>query len=322
MAGADELSELEARVKESAANYNAAVARQEELAAEIEELDGKIAKLEKELPKQQERSDESCRALYKYSSDTTSVVSMLLSAESFTDALAMIDSYNWIIEYNVAELVKTRDMKEELEGSRAKVQDDKDEADAQAAAAAESLASAKAAREEARQRALEAQRAEEEARQQEIANSDASDSEKKTQAKQAEEESSSTSADNVGWEDDKTAFVNKWAPRIDAYLSGSPTAGTGKTYAAAAWDNGVDPRWAPAISCVESSKGAACFASYNAWGYGGSGFSSWADGINTVVSALGSSLYGGYLTKAAAQTYCPPTWQNWYSECAAEMSSI
>ena len=126
----------------------------------------------------------------------------------------------------------------------------------------------------------------------------------------------------MGWSADKSDFVSDWAPRIDAYLSGSPMAGTGEYYAAAAWDNGVDPRWAPAISYVESSKGAVCFRSHNAWGYGSYSFGSWEEGINRVVSALGGSLYGGYLTREAAATYCPSNPGHWYNSCAEQMAQI
>ena len=63
----------------------------------------------------------------------------------------------------------------------------------------------------------------------------------------------------------KEAFVSEWTSRINAYLAGSPLAGQGATFAEAAWSNGVDPRWSPAISNTESSKGAHCFLPYNAW---------------------------------------------------------
>ena len=66
----------------------------------------------------------------------------------------------------------------------------------------------------------------------------------------------------------KEAFISTWSQRIDAYLSGSPLAGQGVTFATAAWEYGVDPRWSPAISNTESSKGAVCFKPYNAWGWG------------------------------------------------------
>ena len=62
-------------------------------------------------------------------------------------------------------------------------------------------------------------------------------------------------------------YVVKWTKRIDKYLKNSNMAGCGKYYALAAWKNSIDPRWAPAISCVESGKGAAYVSgTYNAWG--------------------------------------------------------
>jgi peptidoglycan hydrolase CwlO-like protein len=330
----DDLDALESKVKQSAAAYNSAVSRTQELKNEISELNEKIAKLEKKLPAQKKRSNRSYRALYKYQYDTSSVVMMLLNSSSLTEMLATLDSYNRIIEYNTSEIKKTIKMENEYKESKSKLESDKQEAEQQQSNAYSALQEAKQARKEAQQRAIQKQK-EEAAAQKAAAQAKlkaAKTKEEKASAKKevkaAEEEesssksSTSSSASNVGWSSSKTAFVNKWAPRINAYLSGSPTAGTGKYYAAAAWDNGVDPRWAPAISCVESSKGAACFASYNAWGYGSSRFSSWEDGINTVVGALGSSMYGGYLTRAAAATYCTSNPSSWYSNCKAEMAKI
>lgn len=322
------VDQAETEVSRTAAAYDEAVAEQDRLAAEIESLQGKIGKLEKELPIQEERSDESCVALYKLSGIDSSVVATLLSAKSITDAVAILDSYNYIINHNVKQMEHTAKMKAELEDSLNQVESDKASADEAANQAQSALESAKKAREEAQARAEQAQAAEaaaaKKAAEEKIAAAATKKEKKKAQAEAKQEESSSSNASvsNVNWSSGKVAFVNKWAPRINSYLSGSPMAGCGKAYAAAAWENGVDPRWAPAISCVESSKGAVCFASYNAWGYGGSGFSSWTDGINTVVGALGSSMYGGALTKAAAQTYCPPNWQHWYSTCASEMAKI
>ena len=53
---------------------------------------------------------------------------------------------------------------------------------------------------------------------------------------------------------DRDTFIAEWAPRIDAYMAGYPLAGYGSVFAAAAWDYGVDPRFSPAISWVESSR--------------------------------------------------------------------
>jgi len=112
-----------------------------------------------------------------------------------------------------------------------------------------------------------------------------------------------------------------WAARIDAYLAGSPLAGYGSTFAAAAATYGVDPRFSPAISCVESGKGAVCFLPHNAWGWGSSSWPDWETAIYDHVAGLASG-YGGTLTLEGAMRYCPPTYQEWYSSVLAEMNSI
>lgn len=319
---ADEEAEaLEAQVKSSADAYNDAISRQEELTAEIATLDARIAELEAKLPAQRERSDESIRALYKYEYDSSSVLMMLLESTSVTDMLAIVDSYNWIIEYNTTEIQSAIQMESELKNAREKLANDKANVDKAAQDALDSLQQAREARERVAARAAAAQAAEQQASQY-VINSDSASADEKEAASAASNAASSASASHVGWSADKSDFVSDWAPRIDAYLSGSPMAGTGEYYAAAAWDNGVDPRWAPAISYVESSKGAVCFRSHNAWGYGSYSFGSWEEGINRVVSALGGSLYGGYLTREAAATYCPSNPGHWYNSCAEQMAQI
>lgn len=261
----EEADQLEAQVKSSADAYNDAVTRQEELAAEIAELDARIAELEAKLPAQRERSDESIRALYKYEYDSSSVLMMLLESTSVTDMLAIVDSYNWIIEYNTAEIQSAIKMENELKSAKQQLETNKADVDKAAQDALSSLQQAREARERMAARAAAAQAAEQQANQY-ILNSSLASAEEKQAASEANNSASSANASNVGWSSDKSQFVNEWAPRINAYLSGSPMSGTGVAYAAAAWDNGVDPRWAPAISYVESSKGAVCYRSYNAWG--------------------------------------------------------
>ncbi len=335
----DAVSDLERQVQESASTYDAAVAYQDELASQISALNGTIAELEEKLPAQQEQCDESLVALYKYSYDSGSIVQMLIDSKSIIDMLTLVDQYNWVIDHHLGEIMQTAQMKSDLESSRTQLASDKAAADTAASDAASALSAAKAARQKAAEEAAAKQKAEAEAaakqkqdaEQKVAAAQQSGDAQAQAQAQsemaaaEAAEQAgggSGSSSGNVDWSADKTAFVNEWAARIDDYLSGSPTAGTGKYYAAAAWDNGVDPRWAPAISCIESTKGAYCFRSHNAWGYGSSGFSSWEEGINTVVRGLGGSLYGGHLTQEAARTYCPPTWQDWYANVSAEMSKI
>lgn len=143
---ADEEAEaLEAQVKSSADAYNDAISRQEELTAEIATLDARIAELEAKLPAQRERSDESIRALYKYEYDSSSVLMMLLESTSVTDMLAIVDSYNWIIEYNTTEIQSAIQMESELKNAREKLANDKANVDKAAQDALDSLQQAREA---------------------------------------------------------------------------------------------------------------------------------------------------------------------------------
>lgn len=126
---------------------------------------------------------------------------------------------------------------------------------------------------------------------------------------------------DVNWEVGEEEFVAEWTQRIDAYLAGSPLAGTGAIFAQAAWNNGVDPRWSPAIANTESSKGAICFQPYNAWGWGNSGWSSWEEAINAHVAGLASG-YGYTISSGAASKYCPPNSTNWYNNTLGQMGSM
>ena len=125
----------------------------------------------------------------------------------------------------------------------------------------------------------------------------------------------------VDWSVGERAFVEEWTARIDAYLAGSPLAGYGSTFAQAAWNNHVDPRFSPAIANTESGKGTHCFRSYNAWGWGESSWSNWEDAINAHVAGLAAG-YGYSITPSGAQAYCPPTWQSWYSRTLSQMEII
>ncbi len=126
-------------------------------------------------------------------------------------------------------------------------------------------------------------------------------------------------------EDAKTAprtnFVNEWAPRLDKYLAGSPLAGYGKTFADAAYEAGIDPRFSAAIACTESSKGAHCFKSHNAWGWGRSSWESWEDAIYAHAKGLAKG-YGYTVSEAGAKKYCPPTWRDWYNTVSSEINKI
>lgn len=125
----------------------------------------------------------------------------------------------------------------------------------------------------------------------------------------------------VDWSCGRDAFVAEWSERIDAYLSGSNLAGYGPVFAEAAWDNGIDPRWSPAVSNTESSKGAVCFRSHNAWGWGDDDWPDWETAITEHVSGL-ARVYGYSITPSAALVYCPPNHDNWYADTLGQMAKI
>ena len=76
---------------------------------------------------------------------------------------------------------------------------------------------------------------------------------------------------------------------------------------------GLDYRLLPAIATVESGGGKSNFRSYNAWGWGNKGFTSFEEGIEVV----GRGLKTGYIDKGRdtveeiAPVYCPPNYKNW-----------
>lgn len=125
----------------------------------------------------------------------------------------------------------------------------------------------------------------------------------------------------VDWTVGRQAFVEEWTYRIDAYLAGSALSGYGYAFAEAAWDNGVDPRWSPAISATESARGSVCFLPYNAWGWGQSSWGDWDSAIRAHVAGLAQG-YGYTITRGAASVYCPPNSGFWFSNTLEQMSYI
>ena len=116
-------------------------------------------------------------------------------------------------------------------------------------------------------------------------------------------------------------FMDEWTARIDAYLAGGNLAGMGAVFAEAAWQNGVDPRWSPAISMTESTQGLNCFLPHNAWGWGKSSWSNWGDAIHGHIGGLAAG-YGFTISTGAAQVYCPPTYMHWFQTTLSEMKKI
>ena len=335
----DDLQAAQQAVQESNQAYEEAATRVDELEDEIDANQDHIDELEAQLPVLQERATDSIRLLYKMQQGTGGLLELLLSADDFYTLLSTIQYLDVIQSRNsdaVSELISLTD---ELALTQATLNAQMDEAEEEEARAEEALEEAEEARDRleakiaaqaaaeaaARRAAIEAAI---KAAQQAAGNQGSSDGEGGDGTFTTE---SGTQApieipdlpdpDIVVPGSDREAFVAEWAPRIDAYLAGSPLAGQGSTFAEAAWEYGCDPRLSPAISMVESSQGRHCFLPHNAWGWGSSSWGSWEEAIWAHVAGLAAG-YGGQLTYAGAQKYCPPNADVWYASVLANMLSI
>ena len=335
--------EFQQRIEDSAAAYNNATKRAAELDQAIADNDAAIKELQEKLPEQRERANAALVELYKSQQDTATMLDIVLSSANFSEFITRVDYFNTVTRANMSEVEALGKMQDDLTQAQANLEAEKAEADQQAQAAQDALAEAQAARVEAQRKAAEeARRAAEEAEAaQKAASSSASSSASASSGEASADASDSDDSDNSGssaaetpaesggaastdtadWTSDEDRFVSEWAGRINNYLAGTPLAGQGETFARAAWTYGVDPRWSPAISYVESSCGAYCFQPHNAWGWGSVSWGSWEEAINSHVAGLARG-YGYTLTYEAAKKYCPPNADHWYSTCLAQMNRI
>jgi Zn-finger nucleic acid-binding protein len=116
------------------------------------------------------------------------------------------------------------------------------------------------------------------------------------------------------------------AAKIDAYLAhrGSPMAGTGATFVAAANETGVNPVLSVAIAGKESSFGLYCFVTHNAWGMKApqysNGFASWEEGIWANSRYL-LSHFGKVSSPYQCPGYCVPD-HPWMEDVTSIMAAI
>ncbi len=327
VASADPMTELQRvqeQIQQGNAAYEEAAARVDEIQGQIDDNEARLAQLEEELPEAQERAASSMRTLYKMQQSSGGLVDLLLASDDFYDLLATIQYLDVIQAHSTDALDELVALEGELEMTRAALSSQMQEAEEQREAAETALDEANAARAELEEQ-IAAQAAAEAAERQaaiESAQQSQGDSFTTESGNQAQVEApSSGGAGNVDWNSDRESFISTWTARIDAYLAGSPLAGQGRTFAEAAWEYGADPRFSPAIAMVESSLGRYCFLPHNAWGWGSSSWGSWEEAIWDHVAGLAAG-YGGQLTYAGAQKYCPPNADRWYASVLANMQRI
>lgn len=351
--------EFQQEVERTAAEYDEALAQVEAAEKAVTENAARLDELAVEIPEQQQRSSHAARELYKLEQQSSGLIELIFSSDSFYDLLVNFDYIARVTDAHRDELSRLGDMKAEFDERQTTLEKAQKDATRNARKANEALKAAQAAREEAQQRAREeAQRqaeeaaaaaaaaatAEAEAQAEAEAAAKAEEEAAQTHSEQSEPSSESASEasqpesasepeepepasfeqptdDGANWSQDQKDFVNEWSQRIDAYLAGSALAGQGATFAKAAWTYGVDPRWSPAIAFTESTLGANCFNPHNAWGWGSASWGSWEEAINDHVAGLARG-YGYTISIEAAQKYCPPNWENWYNRTLEQMNKI
>lgn len=271
--------------------YDEASAKVDELTAQYDETQATIDSLATQISDLKDETNTQMRSSYKgrAQSDIVTLLSMVASSDDIGGLLQSLQ-YDSDVSSTLGDKISELTQKQaESESAKQQLQED--------------VANAQAAAEEANEKYKQTKEA-------------------KAAAAQKASSGTTVTLSTVDWSADKTAFVEEWSSRIDSYLSGSPLYGYGKVFASCAYDNNLDPRISPAISLVESSKGAVCFRPYNAWGLMGKSFSSWEESIAYDCQYMAGPLYNGQINAKTAQTYCPPTWSSWLSKAQTEMAKI
>ena len=303
------LTETQKNVEKTAQALDTAAKNLENLQSKVSENEAKIAEIEAKLPTAQSKASKAMRELYKQKQSSNGIMSFVLNTQSLDDLITTMKYNNQVEDANLEALEDLNEMQAELEAKKTELASAQAQAESEKQAAADALAEAQQLREAAQAKADAEAAAEAATVQQAAANAGQSGS------------VANVSNDAVSWDMDQEAFVAEWAPRIDAYLAGSALDGMGNAFATAAWKYGVDPRFSPAISNTESSKGRHCFLPHNAWGWGSSSWSSWEEAIDAHVAGLARG-YGYTISVAGAKKYCPPNWFNWYNNTLSEMNRI
>ena len=175
-----------------------------EAKARVAENQAKIDAIMRKLPAQQARTDAALRELYIMEDNRLMHVEMLLGADSLSDFFRRIDYFDRVSKVNLEELNKLKAMLEELEEARKELDAAQAEADQQAAIAREALT---------------------------LAQDQRANRQHDGQVSGMAQDNNAAIIDGADWHMTEEQFVATWAPRIDAYLEGSPLAGTGTIFA-------------------------------------------------------------------------------------------
>ena len=299
-----DLVALQEKVDAAQTTYEDAIGRVAALETEIIALNERIAKIQSDLPKAKKVSEDAAREYYRMISTTSPLLEMVFDATSVNDFFSKVEYSNRVNQSFLDDITRLSTLNAELEAARAQVDANKLAMEAEQVKAEEALLDAQTVLKEA----------EEAARKIALASAAAA-------AAASGGANFVPALDPVDCPENRDDYIALWGPRIDSYLAGSPLGGYGDNFAAAAFDYNVDPRWSPAISTIESSKGRLCFLPHNAWGWGKSAWSDWPTAIDAHVAGL-SRGYGYSISRGAASKYCPPHGAEWFTKVCGQMMLI
>jgi hypothetical protein len=303
------LGELQQRVEETAKVYNESLEKLAGIEGQIADIQAQIDDISERLPDQKQKSAQAAAEFYRMQRSSNTLLEILFSSQSFADLASRVEYITRLQDAYIGEINALTTMNDSLTEAKAALETARSEAQAEATHAQEALADAQAAREEAQRSAEAAARAQEAASGAQLV------------APGGESNGMGDIPQSVTWGDDKESFVAEWEPRINAYLGSYPLGGFGREFASAAWDYGVDPRVAVAISTVESGNGRYCFRQCNAWGWGQVSWPDWPTAIDAYTAGFARG-YGYTITLEGAKRYTPPSWEAWYPQVVNEMSKI
>ena len=310
------LAELQEKVEAASAVYDEANRRIAEVEEEIKAIEVRIEELQAKIPEARQVSNEAAREYYRMLSGSNYFLEILFGATSMTDFFAKVEYTNRVNQSLLDDITtlanlnaEMEEIRSELEATKARLEEEREQA------------------EDALEAAQEAHRVAEETAHAIILATEIATAEAAAAAAaeaHTPEPPLTPGGGGPGMPEappEKQEFVNLWTPRIDAYLAGSPLAGYGYAFANAAFDYNVDPRWSPAIACVESSKGLFCYRAHNAWGWGSIDWPNWETAIYEHVRGL-SRGYGYTVSYEAALKYCPYNADHWFNHVSNQMALI
>jgi peptidoglycan hydrolase CwlO-like protein len=329
------IAELQEKVEEASAVYDDANRRIAAIETQISETGERISAVSRQIPEAKKKSGRAAAEYYRLMSTSNMFLDLLFCATTLDEFTSNLEYTVRMNQAYLKDINLLSSLNAELEVARAKLEDDKQSLESERLRAEEALTDAQYARNVAEETALRIAEQTAAATAAAAAAAEAAAQPPQTPLVPTPDQSEGDAGAGSGGAGtgpgtelpgdnqatDKQTFVNQWSGRIDAYLSGSPLAGTGWIFANAAWDYNVDPRWSPAIACLESSKGRYCFKEHNAWGWGSSSWPDWETAIYAHVSGL-SRGYGYTISEAAAKKYCPPNWKHWYDFVSSQMKLI